>query len=281
MTDANFNNSMVSPKVVQYWTDMLQPLVNGGAYALGAQNTGCSPTTPSTTNPVLALFDLFCGNAGVETTALTALDLPNSVSGFPITGIPDGSGLPCGGAGQPLCQYLIKGTPNAFYNPQYVSLYTLRSIGFSNYNALQASLRHQMSHGIQFDFNYTSRSQSTFARMPSVSEVSAFSISVAAVRYLTLGRPISSARFLILIPPIKSMLTGSSTCLSGKDAPLPTTSVAHLTLSSVAGSCRASSGGQAVSRTPFTTIQLIILPSGSGKVPQSRRCPMSKAGPTI
>jgi hypothetical protein len=32
---------------------------------------------------------------------------------------------------------------------------TVRSIGFSNYNALQATLRHQMSHGIQFDFNYT------------------------------------------------------------------------------------------------------------------------------
>ena len=32
---------------------------------------------------------------------------------------------------------------------------TLRSIGYSNYNALQITLRHQMSHGFQFDFNYT------------------------------------------------------------------------------------------------------------------------------
>jgi hypothetical protein len=47
------------------------------------------------------------------------------------------------------------GGPNAFYNPQYVSLFALRSIGFSNYNALQATLRHRMMHGIQFDFNYT------------------------------------------------------------------------------------------------------------------------------
>ena len=156
VTDATFNNSMVSPRVVQYWTDMLQPLVSGGAYALAVQNTGCSPTTSSTTNPVLAIFDLFCGNAGVETTALTALDLPNSVSGFPYTGIPDANDSTCFPSGNPACrQYHIVGGPNAFYNPQYTSLYALRSIGFSNYNALQASLRHQMSHGIQFDFNYT------------------------------------------------------------------------------------------------------------------------------
>ncbi len=156
VTDATFSNSMVSPAVVQYWTDMLQAPINGGAYALGAQNGGCSPGAPSTTNPVLAIFDLFCGNAGVETTALMALDLPASVSGFPSSGIPDVTGDPnCGQAGHPRCQYYVGGGPNAFYNPQYVSLFTLRSTGFSNYNALQATLRHQMTHGFQFDFNYT------------------------------------------------------------------------------------------------------------------------------
>lgn len=146
VTDATFNRSMVSPKVVQYWTDMLQAPTNGGSYALGVENAGCGPVTPSTTDPVLAVFDLFCGNAGVETTALTALDLPSSVSGFSYTGIPDLTGN---------TSYGLVGGPNAAYNPQYVSLFALRSIGFSNYNALQATLRHQMSHGFQFDFNYT------------------------------------------------------------------------------------------------------------------------------
>jgi hypothetical protein len=157
VTDATFNNSMVSPAVVQYWTDMLQAPVSGGAYALGVENSGCSPTAPSTTNPVLAIFDLFCGNAGVETTALTALDLPSSVSGFSYTGIPDATNNSnCGQTGFPAClQYGVVGGPNALYNPQYVSLMTLRSIGFSNYNALQVSLRHQMRHGVQFDLNYT------------------------------------------------------------------------------------------------------------------------------
>jgi hypothetical protein len=156
VTDATFSDSMVSPAVVKYWTNMLQAPINGGAYALGAQTGGCGSGGPaSTTDPVLAIFDLFCGVAGVETTALQALDVP-TVSGFGNGGIPDATGDPsCGQAGHPLCQYYPVGGPNAFYNPQYVSLMTVRSIGFSNYNALQATLRHQMSHGIQFDFNYT------------------------------------------------------------------------------------------------------------------------------
>jgi hypothetical protein len=156
VTDATFNDSMVSPAVVQYWNDMLQAPINGGAYALGAQTGGCGPNVAaSTTDPVLAIFDLFCGVAGVETTALQALDVP-FVSGFGNGGIPDATGDPnCGQSGHPLCQYYPVGGPNAFYNQQYTSLFALRSIGFSNYNALQATLRHQMSHGVQFDLNYT------------------------------------------------------------------------------------------------------------------------------
>jgi hypothetical protein len=156
VTDASFSDSMVSPAVVQYWNDMIQAPINGGSYALGAQTGGCGSGGPATTtDPVLAIFDLFCGVAGVETTALQALDVP-FVSGFGNGGIPDGSGNPnCGQTGNPPCQYYPAAGPNSFYNPQYTSLFALRSIGFSNYNALQATLRHQMSHGVQFDFNYT------------------------------------------------------------------------------------------------------------------------------
>jgi len=156
VTDATFSDSMVSPAVVRYWTNMLQAPINGGAYALGAQTGGCGPSFPaSTTDPVLAIFDLFCGVAGVETTALQALDVP-FVSGFGNGGIPDATGDPnCGQSGHPLCQYYPTPGPNSFYNSQYVSLFAQRSIGFSNYNALQVSLRHQMSRGFQVDFNYT------------------------------------------------------------------------------------------------------------------------------
>ena len=157
VTDATFTDSMVGPAVVQYWTDMLQKPINGGAYKLRAQTGGCGSGGPaSTTDPVLAIFDLFCGVPGAETVALQYLDLSPSVTGFPYLGIPDATGdASCGQPGHPLCQYSMVGGPNSFYNPQYTSLFALRSIGFSNYNALQASLRHQMSHGVQFDFNYT------------------------------------------------------------------------------------------------------------------------------
>lgn len=155
VTDATFKDSMVSPAVAQYWTNMLQAPINGGAYALGVQTGGCGTNGPSsTTDPLLAAFDLFCGSKFVETTALQALDEPNI--GFGNGGIPDATGDPnCGQAGHPLCQYYAVGGPNAFYTPQYASLSTLRTIGFSNYNAMQVTLRHQMSHGVQFDFNYT------------------------------------------------------------------------------------------------------------------------------
>jgi len=157
VTDATFNDSMVSPAVAQYWADILQAPVTGGAYQLGAYATSClgAISSTSTTDPLLAAFDLFCGHMGVETSALSALDNPGS--GFGASGIPDATNNPkCGQTGYPACrQYYAVGGPNTFYTPQYASLSALRSIGFSNYNAMQVTLRHQMSHGVQFDFNYT------------------------------------------------------------------------------------------------------------------------------
>jgi hypothetical protein len=152
VTDATFSNSMVSPAVAQYWGDVLQPLSNGGAYSIGAAGGitgGCGAGPTSTTNPVLAAFDLFCGANFNETLALQNWD---SASG----GIPDATGDPnCGSAGHPPCFYFPIGGPFTFYTPQYSALYAWRSIGTANYHAMQATLRHKMSHGVQFDFNYT------------------------------------------------------------------------------------------------------------------------------
>lgn len=157
VNDATFQDSMVSPAVAQYWRDMLQVPINNGAYMLGAYGASlCTGTggPTSTTDPLLAAFDLFCEHQFVETTALQILDVPNS--GFGAGGIPDATGDPnCGQPGHPLCQYYPIGGPNSFYTPQYASLSALRSIGFSNYNAMQVTLRHQMNRGFQFDFNYT------------------------------------------------------------------------------------------------------------------------------
>ena len=71
-------------------------------------------------------------------------------------GIPDATGDPnCGSSGHPPCAYFPIGGPFTFYTPQYSALYAWRSIGTANYHAMQATLRHKMNHGVQFDFNYT------------------------------------------------------------------------------------------------------------------------------
>jgi hypothetical protein len=101
-----------------------------------------------TTSPVVAAYDLFCGNNLNETTGLLAFDC----SGIPSVG---GSftGNDC--AGYPLAGYVPRGGQYTYYNPQYASLYMFKSMGTSNYNALQVTLEHKMSHGLQFTLNYT------------------------------------------------------------------------------------------------------------------------------
>jgi len=135
--DSTFSNSMLPSNVVQYWQNMMQPVTAGGVYQLGSGG-GCGNGPASTSNPVLAAFDLFCSNSLNETTALLEWDY------FGIPG--DCPGGAC---------YSSSGQPFAFYNPQFATLYMWKSMGTANYNALQVSLRHKMTHGFQFDFNYT------------------------------------------------------------------------------------------------------------------------------
>jgi hypothetical protein len=46
-------------------------------------------------------------------------------------------------------------TGSRFWQPQFSSLYAWSTIGMSSYNAAQVTIRHPMSHGLQFDFSYT------------------------------------------------------------------------------------------------------------------------------
>ncbi|HLG96889.1 MAG TPA: TonB-dependent receptor [Bryobacteraceae bacterium] len=155
----SFNPSQLDPKIAQYWTDMIQPLKgpnpgDGGASGLytissctGVDSSG-NPNVLSTSNPVIAAYDVFCGNNLNETTGLLVLDY---------YGIPDFNNVSnCGQTGQPDCNlYFPSGGQFSFYNPQFATLYMWRSMGTANYNAMQVSLKHKLSHGVQFDFNYT------------------------------------------------------------------------------------------------------------------------------
>lgn len=83
------------------------------------------------------VYNLFQNNIGNETYALFQLDLPDSQTG---------AGLNVAGHTYPSYR---------FYHDQYSALYTWRTIGKSDYNALQVMLHKRFSHGLQGDFNYT------------------------------------------------------------------------------------------------------------------------------
>ncbi len=140
----SFNPNQLPANVQQFWMDQIQPLASGPgqhAYTLsgctGANSQG-NPIMMPTTNPIIFAFDTFCGTSFNDSLALYNLDY---------NGIPDfynSNQL-----------YFFSGGQFSYYAPQYSSLYAWRSMAWSNYNAMQVTIRHKMSQGLQFDFNYT------------------------------------------------------------------------------------------------------------------------------
>ncbi len=125
---------------IPYWED----LVGSGAGPTSAVGSGCAPGsldangnfTLTNYTATQAMYDNYACNVGNETTALFNFDL------FCFPGC---SQLP--GQTQPL--------QLNYFDSQWSSLYAWRSVGNSAYNALQASLRKQVSNGLTFDVNYT------------------------------------------------------------------------------------------------------------------------------
>ncbi len=140
------NAGTVGPTAA-YWQNMVAPLKPGDAYSLACSGGFTSDVTQ-------AMYDLFsCGGGpvggpgqsfGDETTPLAQLDYWGS----------DFSGN-AGILGQSGTYYPSIFGPNAYFNSQFHSLYAWRSTGNASYHAMQVLLRKRMSHGVQFDFNYT------------------------------------------------------------------------------------------------------------------------------
>jgi len=140
------NASVVGPTAA-YWQNIVKPLNPGDAYSLACSGGFTQDVTQ-------AMYDLFsCGGGpvggpgqsfGDETTPLANLDYWGS----------DFSGN-AGILGQSGTYYPSIFGPNAYFNSQFHSLYAWRSVGNANYHAMQVVLRKRMSHGVQFDFNYT------------------------------------------------------------------------------------------------------------------------------
>jgi hypothetical protein len=144
----------------QYWIDMLPPLQPGATQYADNLQTGFVPTA---TNPqdglIQEVFNLYYNPAlsviGDEIVGLADIDSYG--------GLGDNSGLGryyfFNGPSSPLAG--LPGFPagfeqsGKFLNNQAFSMYSWSSIGSSSYHALQASLRKQFSHGVQFDLNYT------------------------------------------------------------------------------------------------------------------------------
>ena len=127
----NINNLAPIP----YWENLFP----GAAGMLGfgppgsSSNLGCAPgDSSSATNytATQAVYDMWSCYVGNETSALFNLDVPDICL--------------------PSCSAL---GPNAYFDPQYSSLYAWRSIGNAAYNGLQLTMRHK-GKGLDFDLNY-------------------------------------------------------------------------------------------------------------------------------
>jgi len=93
-----------------------------------------------------AIYDTFACNVGNEVVALQYVDTPTFVT--------PGLNVQC----FPLCSTLpgqTTASPYNFYMSQFSSLWAWRSSGNSSYNALNVTLRRALTHGVQFDINYT------------------------------------------------------------------------------------------------------------------------------
>jgi Carboxypeptidase regulatory-like domain len=84
-----------------------------------------------------AMYDMYSCFGGNETTGLFVADLLCLPACAQLAGQPAG------------------GQPFNFFDNQWSSLYSWRSVGNSAYHSAQLSLRHAMTHGLQFDLNYT------------------------------------------------------------------------------------------------------------------------------
>jgi hypothetical protein len=129
---------------IPFWENIFKAAAHKPGFGVGG-GLGCAPNVNnldgSTFTATQSMYDQFSCDAFNETSALFYADLPQGFNG---------------GDCAPACATLNGNYgPFQFWDDQFSSLYAWRSIGNSNYHSMQLSLRKAMSHGLQFDFNYT------------------------------------------------------------------------------------------------------------------------------
>jgi len=138
------NTPITSIKPIPYWEDMFPQAAGANLLSGVNSSTPCAPGNVAPGQSLTAtqnMYDNFYCFAGNETTAEEISD----VFCYPA----------CAGTATGTNQYGYgPGTAYRFYQQQFSSLYAWQTRSNSNYNGLQVTLRHAMSAGLQFDFNY-------------------------------------------------------------------------------------------------------------------------------
>ena len=144
-------DSAVGPTAA-YWHNVLPGLANG-ATSYASYCSGGNVPTPGSAGLIQAVYDVYynpnCAYVGNEIVGLADIDLygylGDNGAHAPFTNPLFFNG-PVGlmGAGQ-----------GKYLNNQAISMFGWSTVGISNFNALQASLRKQFTNGVQFDLNYT------------------------------------------------------------------------------------------------------------------------------
>jgi hypothetical protein len=146
--DAGAGTPISSIQPIPYWENTF-PLAAGANLLSGGSGStfGTIPCAPpgtyaagSSLTATQNMYDEYYCFAGNETTAQEIAD----VFCYPA----------CAGTNSPPGAYYSPGTPYQYYQDQFSSLYGWQTRSNSNYNALQVTVRHAMSAGLQFDLNY-------------------------------------------------------------------------------------------------------------------------------
>jgi hypothetical protein len=133
------NDAKVGPTAA-FWHNMLPPLASGALY----KPFGGAATTSDLMQAIYTLYTTTDTYPGNEVVGLGNIDLYFALADT------NGNFYDFGNS-------VASPAPRIgdMLNGQFTSMYAWSSVGNSNYNALQASLRKQFSSGFQFDLNYT------------------------------------------------------------------------------------------------------------------------------
>jgi hypothetical protein len=137
LSPAQFDQAL-GPTAV-YWSNLLKaqgsttPPPAGTSYV----NYVSGYTTPDIAQAAYSLYVSSGAYAGDEVVGLGNIDLYGYLT--------DNAGTP----------YYFNGKTGEMLNQQFTTSYGWSSIGSSNYNGLQVTLKKQFREGVQFDFNYT------------------------------------------------------------------------------------------------------------------------------